>query len=190
MLIFQSHTQCYLVLVVKVVPTVSQFPFNQFIHGPGGLVSSTNEMMNYVNMMSSGGKFKDEQIFDPKMLETMYEFHYAGRIHPTLSSFGESGYGYGWGITRNFFGNDIISHGGGITGGSSLIGFLKDSKIGFTAIGNSDGFSAMEVFTALAILLGKDPDKDVPFVTRENHYNKLCGKYESYKEHSLLQNNK
>ncbi|MCE7733970.1 MAG: serine hydrolase [Candidatus Heimdallarchaeota archaeon] len=164
----------------KLVATVSRFPFSEFLLGPGGLISSTNEMMNYVNMMSSGGKFKDELIFDSKMLETMYEFHYAGRMHPTLSSFGESGYGYGWGITRNFLGNDIILHGGGITGGASLIGFLKDSNIGFTAIGNADGFPVMEVFSALTLLLGKDPEKELPFVIKQNHYARLCGEYKSY----------
>ncbi|MHA2089398.1 MAG: serine hydrolase, partial [Candidatus Kariarchaeaceae archaeon] len=165
----------------KVVPTVSRFPFNRFIHGPGGLVSSTNEMINYVNMMINGGKFKDEQLFDSKMLETMYEFHYSGRFHPTLSCFGESGYGYGWGITKNFFGSDIILHGGGITGGSSLIGFLKDTNIGFTAIGNADGFPVMEVYAALAMVLDRDPDKNIPFIVRSNHYSKLCGDYSSYK---------
>lgn len=164
----------------KLVPTVSRFPFSEFLQGPGGLISSTNEMMNYINMMNNDGKFKDEQIFDSKMLETMYEFHYSGRVHPSLSSFGESGYGYGWGITRNFFGNDIVLHGGGITGGASMIGFLKDSSIGFTAIGNADGFPSMEVFSALALLLGKDPDKDLPFVVKENHYARLCGEYKSY----------
>lgn len=165
----------------KPVPTVSRFPFNEFIHGPGGLVSSTNEMMNYVNMWVNQGKVNDETVFDSKMLEKMYEHHYPGRIHPSMACFGESGYGYGWGSTRDFFGDDIVVHGGGITGGASLIGFLKEANIGFTAIGNSAGFPVMEVYAALAMLLGKDPDKDVPFVVRNNHYTRLCGEYESYK---------
>jgi hypothetical protein len=114
------------------------------------------------------------------MIQETYKKHFKERDNSMMASFGESSYGYGWGITENFFGNDIVMHAGGIIGGISLIGFIKDKGIGFTAIGNSDGFSFMEIFSALALILGKDPDEDLPFIKLTNHLNELCGDYETF----------
>ncbi|MHA1911058.1 MAG: serine hydrolase, partial [Candidatus Kariarchaeaceae archaeon] len=164
----------------KSVITPASFPFNDFIYAPGGLVSSTNEMMNYIQMMINDGKVKDNQLFKPEIIQETYKKHFKDRDNSMMSSFGESSYGYGWGITENFFGNDIVMHGGGIIGGTSFIGFIKDKGIGFTAIGNSDGFPTMEIFAALALVLGHDPDEDILFIKRSNHLNELCGDYTSH----------
>ncbi|MFX0211821.1 MAG: serine hydrolase, partial [Candidatus Hodarchaeota archaeon] len=161
-------------------PTPATFPFNQFIFAPGGLISSVKEMANDVIMVMNDGNFEEKQLFKPELLNEMQEMHYTGRVHPILSTFGESGYGYGWGITKDFFGYTLITHAGGITGGISYIGFLKEVKLGFVSIGNADGFPSKEILAALALLLGKDPDKELPFIVRENHYNKLCGQYATY----------
>jgi CubicO group peptidase (beta-lactamase class C family) len=164
----------------KPVITPAVFPFNDFIYAPGGLISSTNEMMKYIQMMINDGKVKGNQLFEPEMIQETYKKHFKERDNPMMSSFGESSYGYGWGITENFFGNDIVMHGGGIIGGISFVGFIKEKRIGFTAIGNSDGFPSMELFAALALLLDKDPDEEISFIKRTNHLNELCGNYASF----------
>jgi CubicO group peptidase (beta-lactamase class C family) len=161
-------------------PTPTFFPFNRFIYGPGGLISSTNEMIKYVEMLMNQGKVGGKQIISEQIVDQMTQMHFKGRIHPTLSSFGESGYGFGLGITKDFFGDDIVLHGGGITGGVSLIGFLKNSKIGFAAIGNADGFPSEEILSLLAIVIGKNPDVDLPFMKRIKFFEKLQGNYSTY----------
>lgn len=166
----------------KPSPTPAEFPFNQFIFAPGGLISSVNEMTNYIIMMMNGGQFGENQLLEVDKLSEMTKMHHVGQIHSILSAFGEkSGYGYGWAMCDNFFGNTLIQHAGGITGGTSLIGFIKELKLGFTAIGNTAGFPVHEVYAALALLLEKDPNREIPFFLRDNHYNKLCGNYKSYK---------
>ena len=165
----------------KSVPTPATFPFNQLIFAPGGLISSVNEMGNYITMTMNGGKFRETYLLDVDKINEMHKMHYIGLFHSVLSAFGKCGYGYGWGLNENFLGKTLIVHGGGITGGASLIGFIKEVKIGFAAIGNATGFPVHEVYAALAILLGKDPDKDLPFFIRDTHYNKLCGEYMGYK---------
>ncbi|MFX0205859.1 MAG: hypothetical protein ACFFDT_07710, partial [Candidatus Hodarchaeota archaeon] len=141
-----------------------------------------NEMANYIVMMMNGGRFGEKQLLEVDKLNEMTKMHHVGQIHSILSAFGDqSGYGYGWAMCDNFFGSTLIQHAGGITGGTSLIGFIKELKLGFTAIGNTVGFPMHEVYAALALLQGKDPDREIPFFLRDNHYNKLCGNYKSYK---------
>jgi CubicO group peptidase (beta-lactamase class C family) len=167
----------------KLKPTPAEFPFNQFIYAPGGLVSSVNEMANYVIMMMNGGEFEGNTIINTENIEKMYEYHYTGNVHSLLSAYeGRNGYGYGWAVQDNFFGNTLVQHGGGIIGGISLIGFVKELKLGFAAIGNAAGFPVHEVYAALALLMGKDPDRELPFFIRDNHYQKLCGNYSNYKD--------
>jgi CubicO group peptidase (beta-lactamase class C family) len=139
-------------------------------------------MANYITMMMNGGKFGGKHLLDEDKINELHKMHHIGRIHSVLSAFGkECGYGYGWGLSDNFLGKTLIIHGGGITGGISLIGFIKELKIGFVAIGNAAGFPVHEVYAALALLIGKDPDKYIPFFIRDTHYNKLCGEYMGYK---------
>ncbi|MFX0183695.1 MAG: serine hydrolase [Candidatus Hodarchaeota archaeon] len=166
----------------KPKPTPAEFPYNQFIFAPGGLISSVNEMANYIIMMMNEGKFGEKQLLDAEKINKMHKMHHIGQVHSVLSAFGEKcGYGYGWSLSNNFLGKTLIQHGGGITGGISLIGFIKELKIGFAAIGNAAGFPVHEVYAALTLLQGKDPDKDIPFFIRDTHYNKLCGEYMGYK---------
>lgn len=166
----------------KPKPTPAEFPFNQLIFAAGGLISSVNEMANYIIMMMNGGKFGEKLLLDADKINELHKMHHIDRIHSVLSAFGKKcGYGYGWSVSDNFLGKTLILHGGGITGGYSLIGFIKELKIGFVAIGNAEGFPVHEVYAALALLLGKDPDKEIPFFIRDIHYNKLCGEYMGYK---------
>ncbi len=160
-------------------PTPATFPFSPFIYAAGGLISSVKEMANYLIMVMNDGKFEEKQLFKADLLNEVQKMH-TGIVHPYLSSFGESGYGYGWGITKDFFGHTLLAHSGGVTGGISYIGFFKEIKLGFASIGNAEGFPTKEILAALALLLGKDPDKELPFIVRDNHYNKLCGEYATY----------
>ncbi|MFX1512344.1 MAG: serine hydrolase domain-containing protein [Promethearchaeota archaeon] len=162
--------------------TAADFPFNPFFYAACGIVSSCNEMANYVIMSMNKGKFEDTQIFDTELISEMQRMHYSGEGAAWDIEVGQSGYGYGWTINEDFFDNTLIMHRGGITGGSSLIGFLKELKIGFTAIGNTNGLPFNEILAALTSLIGKDPEKDLPLIVRSNHNEKLCGNYTSYKD--------
>ena len=111
----------------------------------------------------------------------MHKLHHRGSLHSILSAFeGNNGYRYGWAVCENFLGYTLIQHGGGITGGISLIGFIKELKIGFAAIGNAAGFPMHQIYAALSILLDKDPDEEIPFFIRDSHFKSLCGDYSSY----------
>ncbi|MFX1514516.1 MAG: serine hydrolase [Promethearchaeota archaeon] len=158
----------------------ADFPFSPFLFAAGGLVSSCNEMANYVIMSMNEGRFRDTQIFGTDLISEMQRIHYSGKDAIVDVEVGKLGYGYGWMIYEDFFDDTLVLHGGGITGGYSLIGFLKESKIGFTAIGNSEGFPHNEIYAALTLLLGKDPDMDLPLIVRNNHKEKLCGSYATY----------
>ncbi|MCH8906674.1 MAG: serine hydrolase, partial [Candidatus Heimdallarchaeota archaeon] len=163
----------------KSTNTPASFPFSEFIYGPGGLISSTNEMMNYVRMSMNSGNFNGTQIFDSSIITEMQKVHQAYDETFALD-FDADGYGFGWSSSSNFFGDTLIMHSGGITGGISTIGFLKEAKLGFTLIGNSGNTPLMEILAALALLLGKNPDTELKIYVRQNHFSKLSGKYSTF----------
>jgi CubicO group peptidase (beta-lactamase class C family) len=155
------------------------FPAHPLIDAAGGLISSANELANYVLMCLSMGKFDDKQIIDSSLLKEAFHPHIQSGLP---SSFGENKYGYGWLVTTNFLGHTLISHGGNIGVSTANIGFIPELGVGVTLASNS-GLTPTSfiVLYALALLAGKDPSEALPFIKTENRLDAIAGHYESYK---------
>ena len=97
------------------------------------------------------------------------------------SPFDEISYGYGLGITDNFFGTKLVGHGGSVSISTSYIGFLPEKGVGVALITNGSGYSTQQFGQyALAMLMGADPDT-LPFVQKEKVYARLAGSYSGYR---------
>lgn len=104
---------------------------------------------------------------------------------PEDSSYGqgETWYGYGWMIEKDFFGHEVIQHGGNVLISSGMVAMIPKMKMG-VAIGvncDSSGLLGPLAHGILAILLGKDVNEAVPLLQIQNKLNKLVGKYKTYK---------
>ncbi|MEM3006217.1 MAG: serine hydrolase, partial [Candidatus Bathyarchaeia archaeon] len=87
----------------------------------------------------------------------------------------------GVGIKRDFYGYDLISHGGSVSVATAYMGFVPERKVGVMILANGSGYplSYMGEY-ALALLLGRDP-KDHPVFIYERVQEELEGVYETYK---------
>jgi len=157
-------------------------PFNKFIYAPGGLLSSANEMQNYLIALLNDGKFNGNQIIQKSSLEKMWSPHI--KIpEETAYAQGEAGYGYGWMIEKDFFGYTLIQHGGNISTSSALLILIPERKMGAYLAVNADqkgvlGAIARGIF---ALLLGKDLNEAVPLLKIQQTLQGLVGKYQTYR---------
>ena len=98
--------------------------------------------------------------------------------------FEKVGYGYGWVIIEDFFGEKLVGHTGGTSSSSGFLGFIPNRKFGIACAcnsGNGGNLMAMVPILLSTFLLGKDPMKDLKFYEIEQKLSTLTGIYETYK---------
>lgn len=153
----------------------------------GGMMSSVLELSNYLVANLNLGEFDGTRLLEAGPFAELL----APRMKTGLSSFfgGPALYGYGWMIVNDFFGHPFVSHSGSTFTGGADIGFLPDLGIGI-AIACNNGMAASVSGTipsfVLALLLGKDPLKEIPFFGIEERAGRLVGDYRTYKGLSRL----
>ncbi len=169
--------------IVKNISTIH--PFDELIHGAGGLLSSVKEQLNYLNMNINGGVFNGEKLIDGNLLKEMHEIHVKTEIvRERLGNFGREGYGYGWIILEDFFGEKVVVHGGNTMVTASALLFLPEKKIAIAMAANSNRAFNLTIgipIIVMATLLGKNPLKDIPFLNLDEKMSQLTGEYETYK---------
>ena len=159
-------------------PNPDDNPEFSFITAAGGIVSSVNEMTRYLNAQINKGKIGNGRLASEESFEKMQQIH----IHRTDGYYGENGYGYGLSITPDFFGYEMIGHGGSIAVSTAYMAFVPDLKAGVVMMGNSSGMSYETIAESLlAILMGKDPAEAVPALKIRQRMNRLQGSYEVYR---------
>jgi len=162
--------------------TPTSHPFNKFIYAPGGLLSSVTELSNYLIANMNGGTFQETKILDASLLKEMHKIHVETEMFRSYyGSYGREGYGYGWAILENFFGHKLVGHGGSTGVSSANLAFIPSLKIGVAQAANIGRIPIPIHLALLALLMGKDPEKDIPFFKIEKKLASLAGVYKSYK---------
>ena len=160
---------------------------DQFFNPPGGLISSVNEVSNYLIALMNEGKFEEQQIISPESIQKIiYPHQKVGmfiRSRLSLVS-GLDYYGYGWIIRKNFFEYDLIEHRGGTGAASAQIFMVPEKKIGLVAVTNKPGGYKLELayLMGLMTLLGKDPMTDTDYFKKESILDKLVGEYSKFQD--------
>ena len=166
----------------EVAITPTKHPFHKFVYAAGGLLSSVMELSNYLTMNMNGGAFKGTRILDSSLLTQMHEIGIESEtLQAYYGRFGRTGYGYGWIIAEDFLGHKLVAHGGSTGVSSAHLSFIPDLKIGVAAAANTGQGPVPVYLGALALLMGKDPEKEIPAIRIEKRLNMLAGVYESYK---------
>ncbi len=163
---------------------VTIHPFDELIYAAGGILSSVNELGNYLIMNINEGKFNNKQLIKPDSYRKLIE----PRIDVADQFFGKFRYGFGWGITENFFGEPLIEHGGSTGMSSAHLAFLPKSKLGVAVAGNMGSVPGAIITQAILMLLqDKDPQTDHPMLRLDNKLSQFVGEYQSYKGMSKLE---
>ena len=162
-----------------------KFPSHPLVDAAGGLITSVSELGHFVTMLIDGGIYKGTRIIKKGSLEKAFTPHVKNNFAPSM---GEGNY-YGYGITvdSNFFGHTKLGHGGNVAVSSAYFGFIPNLKIGVCLASNSDFLTSPIGDYALALMLGKDPDTELPWVSFEKKVEILSGKYETYKGATTMQ---
>ncbi len=157
-----------------------------FVASAGGLNTSAQELSNYLQMHLNKGTFNDNKIIDETPLEEMYKPHNRHSKVKNTEFYGYDGnttshYGYGLNIYKNYYGNTLITHYGysGFSGG--VVGIIPELNITYVQLYNVAWVPPYLAHTAFVSLMGKNPEKIMPFYIRRKLYAKLCGSYENYK---------
>ena len=159
-------------------PNLDDNPGFSFIAAAGGIASSVNEMAKYLNAQIEKGAYAGGRLASAESFEEMQRLH----IHRPDGYYGEYGYGYGLGITPDFHGHKMVSHGGSILVSTAYMAFLPDAKMGAIMMGNSASLPYEDIAEGVfAVLLGMDPYEAVPRLAIKRRMDRLTGRYEIYK---------
>jgi len=167
---------------LKVIP--SRHPFNKFVYAPGGLLSSVMELTHYLIASIDGGVFEGTRILDESLMSELHKVQFESEMFRNIygtNTVGKAGYGYGWGVIDDFLGHKLLAHGGSTGVSSAELMFVPDLKIGVAAAANVGGLPRQVLMGALAYLMGKDPEKEIPYFEIKRKLDMLTGEYEFYK---------
>jgi CubicO group peptidase (beta-lactamase class C family) len=161
--------------------TPTEFPYpnpedNQpfsFMAAAGGITSSANEMAKYMNALIA----KDSGLISHDSFELMQTL----QIHRPDGYYGETGYGYGVGITPDFHGRKMVSHGGSILVSTAHMSLVPEVGLGVIIMGNSAKIAYEAISESiLALLMGLDPGESTPLFVIQKRLKRLTGRYETY----------
>jgi hypothetical protein len=158
-----------------------------FVAGAGGLNASAKDLTSYLQCHLNKGVYNNNRLLDENLLQEMYKPHNTNITNPQTEFYGyepnsKEYYGYGFRIYPNYYGYTLIAHIGvsGVSGGN--IGIIPELKISVVQLYNVFWIPGHLFHTAMMLILGKNPSKEMPFYRRRDHYKRLCGYYEAYKK--------
>ncbi len=106
----------------------------------GGIISSSSDMAKWMMMNLNGGEWNGTKYIDKEQQNLLWTPHNNFKLSERSKEFipGRhfSGYGLGWGV-MDYFGNLVVSHGGGYDGMYSRVMMVPDQKLGVVVLTNT-----------------------------------------------------
>ncbi|NPD87798.1 MAG: serine hydrolase [Asgard group archaeon] len=159
-------------------PIEKNHPFDQLIYAAGGLLSSANEMANFLAMMLNEGRYENSQIISTESLEEMFSI----QIDVPPNFYGRNGYAFGLGISEDFLGKKLIGHSGSTGMSSAYFCFIPELNCGVVTMANAGNIPGSLVgHSILSSLMGKDHEETVPFFQIQAKMEQFSGEYVNYK---------
>lgn len=93
----------------------------------GSIISSANDMGNWLTLLLNQGSFNGKELFKPETLQACWE--------PQITMGETVGYGMGW-MLREWDGRKVMEHGGNIDGFSSAVAMIPEENLGFALFYN------------------------------------------------------
>ncbi|MCY3412023.1 MAG: serine hydrolase [Candidatus Heimdallarchaeota archaeon] len=156
----------------------------------GGVFSCIKDLIPYMMMHLNLGKFNGNQIISEQSALLMQQDSLiAGTMaKKVLSNYTynqSAGYGFGFFIDSDFFGNKSVDHGGNMFGGTADFRFIPEQKMGIISLANNLSGPRSVLTAILAKAMGVEED-NIPYLTEREHFKSLNGIYENYRETSRV----
>lgn len=111
----------------------------------GSINSNVEEMAEWLRLLLSDGKYKNEQVLSPGTVKEIFTAQTVirtgggpmARLNPNTHL---AAYGLGWGLA-DYRGRKIAQHTGGIDGMSSLVAMMPEENLGFVILTNMNSTS-------------------------------------------------
>lgn len=103
----------------------------------GFLKSTASDMLKYSLLFLNDGTINGIKVLSPESVKQM--------TTPHIEMDPENNYGYGFGLVKNYFGETLIQHGGGLQSVAAKFGILKDQNLSVIVLSNLTGFPAARV---------------------------------------------
>jgi len=162
----------------------STYPYG-IVGSDGGIISSANEMAEYLKMLLNNGKAGRKQIISPESLAEITKPRIRTPDQPWITKRIRH-YCYGLGALTEPGAPTIILHGGSVSTATAQIAYVPEEGIGVIVLANGSGYPLATIADyALAALAGRDPDQ-LPTIRFENTLKQLEGNYETYKHTTKL----
>jgi CubicO group peptidase (beta-lactamase class C family) len=152
----------------------------------GALITNALDLARYASMFLRRGR----GVMSDASFEAMTQPRVPMPSEPIPELWGDrpetkprpSHYGFGVSITDDFLGEPLIGHGGSLIVSTSYMGFMPRSNVGVAVLTNGNGYAMPQLAkVALATLLGRDPETELPFLRTEKLLKELSGHYETYR---------
>ncbi len=168
------------------------------ITSDGGLISSVIDMANYIKMFLDKGMFNDKEILKQRHIKEMmkprvvtpavkyFEQDQDNRLTKTKLYNNEHSqwYGYGLSIDPDFFGDEIIGHGGSVGVATANMSFNLDKGLGVMILANGSGYAMSRISQYILALMTNNNPELLPFIQIENRLKRLEGIYRTFKDTS------
>lgn len=127
----------------------------------GGIISSTNDMLQWIQMQIDGGQHGDKVIFTERSQSEFWHPHNNYKVSQRSTELYRnrhfSGYGLGWGIS-DYAGRKVVSHGGGYDGMYSRVVIVPEEQLGIVILTNSmKGISTPLSYYIMDAFMGLEP---------------------------------
>ena len=146
----------------------------------GGIISNLYDLkklsITLINKEASDMVIKNSSF--EKMCRPLKILKYNTSIYKTYT-------GYGFFTNKNFHGDDLVFHNGGIMGGRANISLIPNKGVGVVVLSNCDNVSAEEVSKMLLSNFIYKKDVQNTFELKEL-FNKIIGKYSSYNNNTSV----
>lgn len=161
------------------VPTKTDIDLDANGLGPAvnGVLAPVTEMAMLVRCLMNGGELDGTRVLDSELVEAM-----CTRQVTTRQTIDGDSHGMGYGPRiQEFLGEKYVYHSGTVPGiGRAYAGFLPGRGLGLTLGMNTSGNRIGVLGQGLlGILLGKDPEETVPYLSLRRKVQSVAGTYES-----------
>jgi hypothetical protein len=106
----------------------------------GGIISSSEDMAKWLIFQLGKGIWKNDTILDPEVQNILWTPHnnyfVSSKAREDYPGTNFAGYGLGWGV-RDYYGNRLITHGGGYDGMYSQVALVPEFNLGIVILTNT-----------------------------------------------------
>jgi CubicO group peptidase (beta-lactamase class C family) len=147
---------------VKEIPFFTAEGEKDAVGPAGSIISCVSELVTWMQIHLSSGKYGDKQFIGSANLEEMHKPQMVMRNMPSWAErmgLELGSYGLGW-MIHAYKGNTLVHHGGHIDGFSILVSFIPKAKLGVVVLSNLDHCFVPEsvTFSIYDKLLHLEPD--------------------------------